>query len=68
MIFTTWWFDVLPYTTAQQVQEVVGHNNQVNLLASNMHVHKRGSVGGGIYSGQSGQLITSDFSEKDLIY
>ena len=64
MINTQWWFDELPFRTALQTQLGWSVNNKVNLLASNMFVHESGSVGSGIYAGQSGQMITSDIHHK----
>ena len=64
MLYPTWWYDELPYRTAQQIQEGWAVTNRVNLLGANMHIHRLGSTGSGIYSGKSGQIIVSDILEK----
>lgn len=64
MLLNHWWFDELPFRTAQQIHIGWSVNRKVNLLASNMFVHQWGSVGSGIYSGANGQLIASDIHQE----
>lgn len=64
MAFPTWWFDGLPFITAEQIQEGWAFTNQVNLLAANTHLLSLGSTGSGIYSGQSGPMVASEVMAK----
>lgn len=50
ILFPTWWYDELPILSAIQVQQAWARQHKVNLLASNMLVPSRGSVGSGIYA------------------
>ncbi|XP_054159897.1 pantetheinase-like [Oppia nitens] len=60
MAFPLWWFDELPFKTANQLQHGWAFTNKVNLLAADMQNPLSGSIGSGIYSGQNGPLIESD--------
>ncbi|CAG2164971.1 unnamed protein product [Oppiella nova] len=64
MLYPLWWFDELPFKSANQVQEGWAFTNQVNLLAANMQFPQSGSIGSGIYSGQNGPMIESNISEE----
>jgi len=70
LLFPTWWFNEPPFLSADQYQEAWSITNKVNVLAANIHLPQVGSIGSGIYKGESGaQLYTheSDGRPKLLI-
>lgn len=50
LIFSSWWFDELPFLTAPQFQLSLALTQKVNVLASNINILERSSVGSGIYT------------------
>lgn len=58
ILFPTWWYDELPLLSATQFQDGWSLLNNVNLIASNIHLKNMGSVGSGIYS-SSGEFIST---------
>lgn len=52
-LYPTWWFDKLPMHSAIQYQEAWAQSNRLNLLAANLVLPERGSIGGGIFSSSS---------------
>lgn len=67
ILFPTWWYDEAPILTATLSQEAWSRGNQVNLLAANMFRRGLGSVGSGIYSGDSMVYTTASSSNAKLL-
>lgn len=53
ILFPTWWYDEKPILSAVLSQDAWSLANKVNLLAANVFRRSLGSVGSGIYSGNS---------------
>lgn len=68
MLFPTWWFDEVPFLAATQFQDGWSWTNNINLLASNVHILAKGSVGSSISSGNySISTSPADFQPKLLL-
>ncbi|CAG2100517.1 unnamed protein product [Medioppia subpectinata] len=67
MIYPLWWFDELPFKSANQVQQSWAYTYRVNLLASDMHSPQSGSSGSGIYSGENGAIIDSNIMDQKAV-
>ena len=57
MIFSTWWFDEMPFKSAVGNQQSWAIMNRVNVLAANTHMRNSGSLGSGIYAGTHGAKV-----------
>ncbi|KAG8170525.1 hypothetical protein JTE90_012582 [Oedothorax gibbosus] len=69
--FSTYWFNHLPFLYfASPIQQAFAIANKVNVLASNIHDPRSGTLGSGIFSGHRGALIytlTPDGQSKLLV-
>lgn len=67
LLFPTWWYDQVPLLTAVQVQDAWSTALGVNMLAANVHIHRLGSIGSGIFSRDSRLYTTSSDKKAKLL-
>ncbi|XP_014091853.2 vanin-like protein 1 [Bactrocera oleae] len=63
IIYTTYWFNELPFLTAVQLQEGWAFANDVNLLAADASKPSGQNSGSGIYAGRLGRLVAVTYEE-----
>lgn len=60
LVYSTYWFNYLPFVSAVQLQQAMAITHRVNFLAADVHLPADGTLGAGIFSGTRGALAYSN--------